>query len=55
MQHHRDPEAEAFFAAEGGCVHWLNRYGWSDEPLVTSEIELKPARLSSPITAMTRP
>ena len=31
------------------------RYGASTEPWVTREILLPPARLSSPITAMTRP
>src|SRR5690606_16167047 len=51
-----DAEAETLFAREvGERSHRRSRYGASTEPWVTSEMLLHPERLSSPITAMTRP
>jgi hypothetical protein len=58
MARHRDRQGDAFFLREarsGGIAHRHSAYGVAAEPLVTSEIEVNPARFSSPITAITRP
>ena len=56
MQHHRDPKADLFLSAEVQLAAMIRTgYGGVTEPSVTSEIALKPARFSSPITAITLP
>ena len=59
MQHHRDRQADDFLVAEARLLpnmrHPCQAYGALSELSVTCVIEVKPARPSSPITAITRP